>query len=142
MLLGLTDGKCRYVSARPDISNEAALLALAICRLDGLRNRFRMPETTASKTWLVTGASQGLGLAIALSALKSGHNVIAGARNPDVAATDHPEVVTAGGKWLQLDVSLPSTKDVVQQAVKEAGGIDVVVNNAGYFLAGQIEDLT
>jgi NAD(P)-dependent dehydrogenase (short-subunit alcohol dehydrogenase family) len=101
-----------------------------------------MPETIASKTWLITGASQGLGLAIALSALKAGHKVIAGARNPDVAAKDHPEVVIAGGKWLQLDVSLPSTKDVVQQAVKEVGGLDVVVNNAGYFHAGQIEDLT
>lgn len=95
----------------------------------------------ASKTWLVTGASQGLGLAIALSALKAGHKVIAGARNPDVATKEHPEVLAAGGEWLKLDVSLPSTKEIVQQAAEETGGIDVAVNNAGYSLAGQIEDL-
>lgn len=105
------------------------------------RIRFTMAETKASKTWLITGASQGLGLAIALSALKAGHKVIAGARNPDAAAKDHPEVVAAGGKWLKLDVSLPNTKEIVQQAAEEAGGIDVAVNNAGYVLSGQIEDL-
>jgi len=101
-----------------------------------------MTETPASKTWLVTGASQGLGLEIALSALKTGHKVIAGARNPDVAAKDHPEVEAAGGKWIKLDVSLPSTEETVRQTAEEAGGIDVAVNNAGYVLNGQIEDLT
>ncbi|KAK5065115.1 hypothetical protein LTR84_000951 [Exophiala bonariae] len=101
-----------------------------------------MAKSSSSKTWLITGASQGLGLAIALSALKKGHKVIAGARNPEVAGTNHPELTAAGGEWLHLDVSLPSTRDIVQQAAEKAGGIDVVVNNAGYYAVGQIEDFS
>lgn len=101
-----------------------------------------MSETYSGKTWLITGASQGLGLAIALSALKAGHKVIAGARSPDVAAQTHPELIAAGGNWLQLDVSLPSTRAIVQRTAEHAGGIDVVVNNAGYYAAGLLEDFT
>ncbi|KAL2424384.1 Oxidoreductase claN [Exophiala dermatitidis] len=100
-----------------------------------------MSQGQRSKTWLVTGASQGLGLAITLAALRAGHKVIAGARNPEAAASAHPEVEKAGGQWLQLDVTSKETKDIVQKAAENAGGIDVVVNNAGYFLAGSIEDL-
>lgn len=101
-----------------------------------------MADSTLRKTWLITGASQGLGLAIALSALKAGHKVIAGARNPEAALRNHPELTAAGGEWLRLDVSLPSTRDVVRGAADSAGGIDVVVNNAGYYAAGQIEDFS
>ena len=100
-----------------------------------------MTNETVPKTWLVTGASQGLGLAISLAALKAGHKVIAGARRPAVAAKAHPELEAAGGKWLELDVSLPSAREVVQKAAEEAHGLDVVVNNAGYVLMGAIEGL-
>ncbi|KAK5080170.1 hypothetical protein LTR70_008921 [Exophiala xenobiotica] len=100
-----------------------------------------MGSASTSKTWLITGASQGLGLAMALSALNAGHKVIAGARNPQAAAKSHPEVEAGGGKWLELDVSSTKTKDIVAKAVEDAGGIDVVVNNAGYFLSGTIEEL-
>ncbi|KAJ9663045.1 hypothetical protein H2198_001037 [Neophaeococcomyces mojaviensis] len=101
-----------------------------------------MTSQMVSKKWLVTGASQGLGLAMALSALKAGHKVLAGARNPEKAAAEHPELETAGGKWLKLDVSSLDTQQVVSQAIEAFGGIDVVVNNAGYFQSGTIEDLT
>jgi len=100
-----------------------------------------MGSVSTSKTWLITGASQGLGLAMTLAALEAGHRVIAGARNPQAAAKSHPEVETGGGKWLELDVSSAKTKDIVAKAVGDAGGIDVVVNNAGYFQSGTIEDL-
>lgn len=97
--------------------------------------------SNAQSQWLVTGASQGLGFEISMAALKAGHKVLAGARNPEKAAETHPELEKAGGKWFKLDVTSPDTAQTVAHAVKEAGGIDVLVNNAGYFLAGNIEDV-
>lgn len=94
------------------------------------------------KKWIITGASQGLGLALAMSALKAGHSVLAGARDPLKAANEHPELEAAGGKWLELDVTSAETHTKVEQAIAAAGGIDVVVNNAGFFLPGAIEDIT
>ncbi|KAK5382455.1 hypothetical protein LTR20_005913 [Exophiala xenobiotica] len=101
-----------------------------------------MAEASKPKTWLATGASQGLGLAITLSALRTGHKVIAGARKPEVAAKAHPEVEAEGGRWLQLDVDSKNTTEVIRKALEDAGGVDVVVNNAGWYLNGTIEDLT
>lgn len=100
-----------------------------------------MGSTTTAKTWLVTGASQGLGLAMVLSALEAGHKVIACARNPTAAAAAHPEVEEKGGRWLQLDVTSRDTQHIVREAVEAAGGLDVVINNAGYYQGGPIEDL-
>ena len=94
-----------------------------------------------SQIWLVTGASSGLGLAIALAALRAGHKALACARTPAKAAKDHPEVEALGGRWLHLDVTSSNTQQVVEQAVKDEGHIDVVVNNAGRSMGGSIEDL-
>lgn len=104
-------------------------------------DHLKMPSAEPCKIWLVTGASSGLGLSIALAALKVGHNVIACARNPEKAAQEHPQVESLGGKWLQLDVTSLDTQTIVEGAIEEAGGIDVVVNNAGYLLPGALEDL-
>jgi NAD(P)-dependent dehydrogenase (short-subunit alcohol dehydrogenase family) len=101
----------------------------------------KMSDANTNKTWLITGASAGLGLAIALSALKAGHKVIACARNPQKAAREHPDVEGSGGKWLQLDVTSLQTQATVEDVVREEGGVDVIVNNAGYFLPGPIEDI-
>lgn len=101
-----------------------------------------MGSTNVSKKWLITGASQGLGLATALAALKAGHRVLAGARDPAKAAKEHPEVERSGGQWLTLDVASLETQIIVRNAIEDLGGIDVVVNNAGYWHGGTIEDLT
>ncbi|RDW57848.1 putative short chain oxidoreductase/dehydrogenase [Aspergillus mulundensis] len=97
----------------------------------------------ASQLWLITGASSGFGALMAEQALQAGHRVIATARNPTKAAKDYPQVVSLGGKWLELDVAKPETKEIVEQAIRDNGGrIDVAINNAGYGLLGGIEDIS
>ncbi|CAG7939710.1 unnamed protein product [Penicillium salamii] len=95
------------------------------------------------KVWLVTGASSGLGAAIAEAALQAGHSVIATARNPTKAAEANPQISNLGGLWVELDVTSSDTARAVESAINQAGGvIDVVVNNAGYSLLGSIEDMS
>ncbi|MFF8649271.1 oxidoreductase [Streptomyces griseoluteus] len=93
-----------------------------------------------SRTWLITGGSQGLGKALVLAALEAGDRVVVTSRNPG-SLTDlqaqYPEHLSA----VALDVTSPSqAKDVVAAAVERFGSIDVLVNNAGYATSGSIED--
>jgi len=91
-------------------------------------------------TWFITGASSGLGRALAESVLVSGHQVVATARDPftlaDLAA-EHPDTVAV----VPLDVT---DHDAVTLAVDQAeshfGGIDVLVNNAGYGYTAAVEE--
>ncbi|KAK1493107.1 hypothetical protein CTAM01_09515 [Colletotrichum tamarilloi] len=92
--------------------------------------------------WLITGCSSGLGLELSREVLKRGHLVIASSRSPEKTPHLVEEIQQAGGNWIALDV----TKDNVQQQVDSAaqvhGRIDVLVNNAGYGIAGGFEDLS
>lgn len=99
---------------------------------------------SSSKTWLITGASSGLGAALAEAVLRAGHKVIATARNRSKAAEANPQIAELGGSWIELDVTNPNTPKIVEDAVKDVAGgvIDVVVNNAGYSLLGSIEDMS
>ena len=98
---------------------------------------------TSCKTWLVTGASSGLGAAIAEAALREGHKVIVTARNITKADDSNPQITKLGGIWVELDVTNLNTPKIVKGAISQAGGvIDVVVNNAGYSLLGSIEDMS
>jgi NAD(P)-dependent dehydrogenase (short-subunit alcohol dehydrogenase family) len=91
-------------------------------------------------TWLITGCSTGLGRAFARAALDRGHHVVVTAR--DVAkvqdlAEDHPDTALA----MALDVT---DDEQVAAAVRAAedrfGGIDVLVNNAGYGYRAAVEE--
>jgi len=96
--------------------------------------------STSSTVWLITGTSTGLGRSLALEAIARGHRVVATARDPrtlEALGALAPERVLS----LRLDV----TKDAeIQAAVSAAlerfGALDVVVNNAGYSLAGAVEE--
>jgi NADP-dependent 3-hydroxy acid dehydrogenase YdfG len=92
------------------------------------------------KVWFITGSSSGLGRAIAQEALRSGYNVAATARKPEALAelkNQFPDSILC----LPLDVTkLNEIKSAVSKAVEEFGGIDVLVNNAGYGLVGAIEE--
>jgi NAD(P)-dependent dehydrogenase (short-subunit alcohol dehydrogenase family) len=94
-----------------------------------------------TKTWLITGAGRGMGVEFAHAALAVGHNVVATGRNPDTvraAVGEHENLLVAA-----LDVTDPhSAEDAAAAAVDRFGRIDVLLNNAGSFLAGFFEELT
>ena len=88
-------------------------MASAFCSLEG-------------KTALVTGASKGIGKAIAEELARAGASVVVGYRS----GKDEAEELAAaiGGRAVQADVSSPED---AKRLVEEAGDVDVLVNNAG-----------
>lgn len=92
------------------------------------------------KTWLITGCSSGIGAGIAKAVLKSGDRAVVTARNKDKVkgiVEKYPETALA----VSLDVT---DNESIRNAVKEAearfGGIDVLVNNAGYGYRSAVEE--
>ncbi|GAA3788684.1 oxidoreductase [Amycolatopsis tucumanensis] len=95
-----------------------------------------------SYRWLVTGCSGGLGRVLAEAALNRGDQVVATARDPrsleDLLAR-HPETCRATA----LDVTKAGDAAAAAAlAEREFGGVDVLVNNAGYGMLGAIEEGT
>jgi NAD(P)-dependent dehydrogenase (short-subunit alcohol dehydrogenase family) len=85
-------------------------------------------------TALITGTSTGIGLETALYFARNGYRVFAGARKPE-AVERHPNIVP-----VKLDVDNDaSVRACVDEVLREAGAIDVLVNNAGIGTAGAIE---
>ncbi|MCA9707242.1 MAG: NAD(P)-dependent oxidoreductase [Myxococcales bacterium] len=94
----------------------------------------------ANKTLFITGASRGIGKAIALRAARDGANVVVAAKtaepHPKLPGTIYSaaeEIEAAGGKALPLVVDIRFEEQVqaaVDQAVERFGGIDVLINNA------------
>ncbi|XP_057370873.1 hydroxysteroid dehydrogenase-like protein 2 [Daphnia carinata] len=104
----------------------------------------------AGRTLFITGASRGIGKAIALKAARDGANVVIAAKTakphptlPGTIYTAAEEVRAAGGRCLSCVVDVRNEtqiQDAVDVAVKTFGGIDIVVNNASaIFLTGTAE---
>ncbi len=93
-----------------------------------------------TSTWLITGSSRGLGRALAEAVLAAGNRLVATARNPDSLhdlTARFPETV----RTVALDVTDPVAAQLaVETAVKAFGGLDVLVNNAGYGDVNSVED--
>jgi citronellol/citronellal dehydrogenase len=97
-------------------------------------------STLEGKTLFITGASRGIGLAIALRAARDGANIVIAAKTaeahpklPGTIYTAAEEIEAAGGKALPLVVDVreeASVQAAVDKAVETFGGIDICVNNA------------
>lgn len=93
-----------------------------------------------NKTWFITGASRGFGRIWAEAALQRGDKVTATARNlADVA--DLRERFGDAVLPLALDVTNPEqVQEVVQQAYRHFGRLDILLNNAGFSLIATVEE--
>ncbi|OIR00499.1 putative oxidoreductase [mine drainage metagenome] len=91
------------------------------------------------KTALVTGASSGMGKAIARRLIEDGFQVYVAARRVEAMQ----DLATLGAISLRLDISNEeSLKEAVDAILKTTEGVDVLVNNAGYGLYGAVEDIS
>lgn len=94
-----------------------------------------------TKVWYITGASQGFGLSLVKKLLAAGHRVAATSRNVQVLKIAVGNV--DGDHFLPLAVDLGNTDSIdgsIRQTLSAFGRIDVVVNNAGYGMAGTVEE--
>ncbi|MCC2096565.1 MAG: NAD(P)-dependent oxidoreductase [Hyphomicrobiales bacterium] len=97
-------------------------------------------DNLAGKTLFITGASRGIGLAIALRAARDGANVTIAAKSteahprlPGTIFTAAEEIEQAGGKALPLAVDIRFEDQVADALARTAdtfGGVDIIVNNA------------
>src|SRR5204863_3324109 len=97
-------------------------------------------EQATGRVWLITGASSGLGRAIAKAALAAGNTVAAAVRDPsavDELTAAHPGRAAA----VELDVTAGSgIPAAVNEVIGACGRIDVLVNSAGRALIGGVEE--
>jgi len=99
--------------------------------------------TTGAATWFVTGTSSGLGLDLVTQLLQRGDNVAATTRSTDrlLAALDGIDTT----RLLPIQVELADeqqVRDAVAATKERFGGLDVVVNNAGYGFLAAVEEVT
>ncbi|MBB6112168.1 short chain dehydrogenase [Mucilaginibacter lappiensis] len=96
----------------------------------------------SSKVWYITGASQGLGLTLVKRLLNDGYRVAATSRNAQ-SLKDAVGVIDTD-RFLPLAVDLNNLDCIdesIRQTITAFGRIDVLVNNAGYGMAGTVEEI-
>lgn len=94
-----------------------------------------LKQTEMSKNILITGASSGFGLLIANELHRNGYNVIGTSRNPSK--------INVPFKMLALDIADEnSIKAFTSELFKHISKLDVLINNAGYYLSGLAEETT
>jgi len=96
-------------------------------------------NSNSKPTALVTGASSGIGKAIAKRLIEDGYHVYVAARSIDRMQ----DLASLGAVPLRMDIS---NEDEITAAVRtitgQSGGVDVLVNNAGFGLYGPVEEIT
>ncbi len=103
-----------------------------------------MNKKLNNKTVVITGASSGIGAAMAREYAKMGARVVLGARQGDKLRAMCDEIEATGGKavWCECDVSkAEDCKQLIQTAVDSFGGIDVLICNAGISMRALFDDL-
>ncbi|MFJ5213747.1 SDR family oxidoreductase [Streptomyces sp. NPDC088354] len=94
-----------------------------------------------TSTWLITGATSGFGRMVAERALAGDAHVIAVGRRGDRLAELADHAPQGRVTTIRLDITEPAAEQVIADAVRTAGGLDVLVNNAGYGLFGSVEQI-
>ncbi|GAB3555797.1 SDR family NAD(P)-dependent oxidoreductase [Spelaeicoccus albus] len=101
------------------------------------------PPSLQGKVALVTGASSGIGAAIAHTLASNGAVVAVAARRSRLLEQLVVDIESAGGSAVAIELDVTDEKAcraAVEQCVDRLGGIDVLVNNAGVMLLGPIEN--
>jgi 3-oxoacyl-[acyl-carrier protein] reductase len=102
-------------------------------------------KTLAGKTAIVTGASRGIGRAIALHLAAEGAHILLTARDTALLDAAVEEITSNGGSAAHFAADLSefeAAANVAKEALARFGGIDILVNNAGATKRGNFEDLT
>jgi NAD(P)-dependent dehydrogenase (short-subunit alcohol dehydrogenase family) len=95
-----------------------------------------------SQVWFITGAGRGIGAHTVKAALQAGHRVVATARSLEQLRSAHADAPQERLALAALDLTDRAQIDAaVQAALERFGRIDVLVNNAGYGLLGNFEEV-
>ncbi len=103
------------------------------------------PFTLEGKVALITGAGRGIGFAVAQKLAACGASVLINDLDPEPLSQAHAVIESEGGRVAQLsgDVTAPDIPHkLVELAVGELGGLDIIVNNAGYTWDNVIQKTT
>lgn len=101
-----------------------------------------MPRPLECRVAAVTGASSGIGEAVALALAEAGAAVALGARRKERLEGLAKQIESQGGRALALEVDVSDEKQAVafvEGAASELGGLHILINNAGVMLLGPVE---
>ena len=100
-----------------------------------------MTNTLTGKTALVTGATSGIGYAIALQLAAEGAEVVVHGRNAERGEKAVQDIENAGGtaRFIAADMAVA---DDVRRLADEAGAVDILINNAGIYRFAPTFDTT
>lgn len=101
--------------------------------------------TFTDKTFAITGASAGIGRALAIKLAQQGANLVLAARNQDALEATAAACIQSGSKAVSVptDVTNPEAcRHLIEQAVKSFGASDGLVNNAGISMWARFEEVT
>lgn len=103
-----------------------------------------MTNTNKHVVW-ITGASSGIGKAMAFEWARLGYKVVLSARRKELLDTIALEIINSGGEALVVPVDIleeESIDNAVQNLIENCGRLDIVVANAGFGVFGSIDKLT